>query len=253
MKALIFAAGLGSRLKPWTDSHPKALAEVGGKPMLGRVIEKLKASGIREFVVNVHHFADQIADYLQREQNFGTDIRLSDETPFLLDTGGGLLYARRLLGDSEPVLIHNADILTDFDINDMQRHSTASMATLLVKDRNTSRYLAFDNHQLMRGWTNLTTGQVRPEGAELTACSLRAFGGVHIVSPKIFGPLEKYNESLLCNQPNRDVLDGVCKFSITDFYIDNCHRYDFSAYEPSGKYLWLDIGKPENLENANRL
>lgn len=253
MKALIFAAGLGTRLKPWSDCHPKALVPVCGKPMLGRVIEKLKSYGISEIVINVHHFADQIADYLHNKNNFGIDIKLSDETRLLLDTGGGLLRAHRLLGDSAPVLIHNADILTDFDINDMRRHSGGVMATLLVKDRSTSRYLAFDNHRLMRGWTNLATGDIRPAGADLSDCMLRAFGGVHIVAPQIFAALVQYNESLLSLKPDRDTLDGVCKFSITDFYIDNCHRYDITAYEPRGDYQWIDIGRTESLEQANRL
>lgn len=253
MKALLFAAGLGTRLKPWTDFHPKALAPVGGEPMLGRVIEKLKGYGIREFVVNVHHFADQIADYLRQQDNFGTDIILSDESDMLLDTGGGLLYAGRLLGDSEHVLIHNADILTDFDLGAMQSQACASgaIATLLVKERHTQRYLAFDSAGLMRGWRNLATGQVRPDGADLDSCSLRAFGGVHIVSPEIFNLLARYNESLQSKEARRDTLDGVCKFSIIDFYIDNCHNNTFMAFEPSAPYNWIDIGKAENLEQAN--
>ena len=173
MKALLFAAGLGTRLKPWTDFHPKALAPVGGKPMLGRVIEKLKGYGIREFVVNVHHFADQIADYLRQQDNFGTDIILSDESDMLLDTGGGLLYAGRLLGDSEHVLIHNADILTDFDLGAMQSQACASgaIATLLVKERRTQRYLAFDSAGLMRGWRNLPPDKYVPTEPILTVAA----------------------------------------------------------------------------------
>ena len=171
----------------------------------------------------------------------------------LLDTGGGLLYAGRLLGDSEHVLIHNADILTDFDLGAMQSQACASgaIATLLVKERRTQRYLAFDSAGLMRGWRNLATGQVRPDGADLDSCSLRAFGGVHIVSPEIFNLLARYNESLQSKEARRDTLDGVCKFSIIDFYIDNCHNNTFMAFEPSAPYNWIDIGKAENLEQAN--
>ena len=204
-------------------------------------------------MVNVHHFADQIADYLRQQDNFGTDIILSDESDMLLDTGGGLLYAGRLLGDSEHVLIHNADILTDFDLGAMQSQACASgaIATLLVKERHTQRYLAFDSAGLMRGWRNLATGQVRPDGADLDSCSLRAFGGVHIVSPEIFNLLARYNESLQSKEARRDTLDGVCKFSIIDFYIDNCHNNTFMAFEPSAPYNWIDIGKAENLEQAN--
>lgn len=255
MKALVFAAGLGTRLKPWTDAHPKALAPVGGVPMLGHVIHKLIDAGISDITVNVHHFADQIADYLRENHNFGVNISLSDESRLLLDTGGGLLYAAPHLQGPEPILIHNADIFTDFDIAQMQAFAarTKAMATLLVKERKTQRYLAFDSDCRMRGWTNIATGQVRPEGAadRIAGCTLRAFGGVHIVDPAIFPALAEYNASLLSAQPDRDTLDGVCKFSIMDFYIDLCDRFDFHGFEPRGEYRWIDIGKAENLEQAN--
>ena len=135
MKAMIFAAGLGTRLKPFTDFHPKALAEVCGRPMLGVVIERLKMAGISEIIVNVHHFADQIVDYLHRNNDFGVRLHISDETSELLDTGGGILAARRWLDGDEPFVVHNADILTDVDIAGMLSvaRSTGAALTLLVE------------------------------------------------------------------------------------------------------------------------
>ena len=146
MKAMIFAAGLGTRLKPFTDFHPKALAEVCGRPMLGVVIERLKMAGISEIIVNVHHFADQIVDYLHRNNDFGVRLHISDETSELLDTGGGILAARRWLDGDEPFVVHNADILTDVDIAGMLSvaRSTGAASTLLVASRVTKRYLLFD-------------------------------------------------------------------------------------------------------------
>ena len=256
MKALVFAAGRGSRLKPWTDSHPKALAPVGGIPMLGRVIKKLTDAGITDIVVNVHHFAGQIADYLNTT-DFNARITLSDESSLLLDTGGGLLKAAHLLADSGQILVHNADIFTDFDISEMSRFAADSqaMACLLAKERETQRYLAFDSSGKMRGWTNIATGQVRPAANAdiISRCNLRAFGGVHIVDESIFKALAEYNASLLEKTPDRDTSDGICKFSITDFYIDNCGKYLFKAFEPACAYRWIDIGKAENLLQAETL
>lgn len=256
MKALVFAAGLGTRLKPWTDYHPKALAPVGGEPILGRVIQKIIRCGISDIVVNVHHFAGQIAEYLNENNNFGVNISLSDERNMLLDTGGGLLNAKSMLHGDENILIHNADILTDFNLSRMAEScQTDTMATLLVKQRDTQRYLAFDHSRRMRGWTNIATGQIRPSdnSQEIARCALRAFGGVHIVTPEIFSALAEYNASLLGLDPCRDTLNGVCRFSIIDFYVNNCNRYKFTAYEPTDPYRWIDIGKIENLREANNL
>ncbi|MDE6174694.1 MAG: NTP transferase domain-containing protein [Duncaniella sp.] len=160
MKALIFAAGLGTRLGSITQTCPKALVEVGGEPMLKRVILKLKRAGIDDMVVNIHHHADMIRDYLSSNNNFGVNILLSDESNELLDTGGGLLKAKDLLVTDSPVLLHNADILTDFNVSEMiesHRKSEADV-TLLVAQRTTSRYLLFDDTLRMKGWTDIGTG-----------------------------------------------------------------------------------------------
>ena len=239
MKALVFAAGLGTRLRPFTLEHPKALVPMAGVPMLQRVIEKLKQAGITDITVNVHHFADQIIDFLDRNGGFGTDIKISDERDLLLDTGGGILKARALLGEDEPFLVHNADIFTDFPLQEMiERHaSTGADITLLADARNTSRYIIFSPEGKMTGWTNITTGQVLPEGFKPDPGSLQlAFGGVHILSPSVFPVLEKHS--------------GERAFPIMPFYISECRTLDIRAYTPSAPYRWHDIGKPESLRAA---
>lgn len=243
MKAMIFAAGLGTRLGDITRTMPKALVEVGGEPMLKRVILKLKDAGITTMVVNVHHHAGQIVDYLTANGNFGVDLRISDESARLLDTGGGLLKARPLLDGEEPVLVHNADILTDFDIPSMlaAHEKSGADATLLVALRPTSRYLLFNGDMSMVGWENRTTGERRtplPLRAVENSTPL-AFGGVHIISPSLFRALAEYA--------------GDSKFSITPFYIDACGSLDIRGYLPEESYRWIDIGKPDSLSQAENI
>lgn len=241
MKAMIFAAGLGTRLRPLTDTVPKALMDVGGKPALQHVIERLKAAGITEMVVNVHHFPDKIIGFLRDNGNFGVDIRVSDERDLLLDTGGGLLKALPLLGADEPVLLHNADIVSDFPISDMisAHEATGADATLLVADRPSSRRLLFDASGRMQCWKNMTTGEVRPAGCDVTGLVPLAFGGVHIVSPTLFPLLHDYGSR-----------SGKV-FSITPFYVDACCISDLQAFIPSAPYRWFDIGRPESLRVAS--
>lgn len=190
MRGMIFAAGIGSRLKPWTDNHPKALVPVGGRPMLERVIMKFKAAGIREIVVNVHHFASQITDFLAANDNFGISIKISDESGLLLDTGGGLLHAAHLFKDDEPILIHNADIYTDFPIADMEQQYRQSGADslLLIDRRNSSRCLYFDSSGMMKGWGNRLTGETKPADLDTAGLEPMSFGGVHIVTPATLFP-----------------------------------------------------------------
>ena len=166
MKAMIFAAGLGTRLRPLTDHMPKALVPVAGKPMLERVILRLKEAGFNEITVNIHHFGEQIIDFLRAHDNFGTEIHISDERGMLLDTGGGIKKARPFLDGQEPFLVHNADILTDIDLAGLYRHHLESDAesTLLVSERKTSRYLLFDDDYHLHGWINKSTGEVKPAG-----------------------------------------------------------------------------------------
>lgn len=243
MKALIFAAGLGTRLGAITRTMPKALVEVGGEPMLKRVIIKLKDAGISEMVVNIHHHADTIRDYLAVNHNFGANISISDESESLLDTGGGLLKAKELLGTDSPILLHNSDILTDFDIREMiETHlGSESDVTLLVAERQTTRYLLFDESMRMRGWTDLRTGEIRSPWTadDIADCHKLAFGGVHIVNPAIFKPLESFSR-----EP---------KFSITPFYTASCRDLRISGFKPERPYNWIDIGKPESLKAAQNI
>jgi len=255
MKAMIFAAGLGTRLRPFTLEHPKALAPVGGVPMLRRVIEKLHAAGINDMVVNVHHFADQITDYLRDNANFGCNIKISHEDE-LLETGGGLLKARPMLDDGtdEPILIHNADILTDFPIVEMAdtfRRDQADI-TLLADRRDTSRYFIFDKTNLLCGHINLKTGACTtsrplannepPTRDTLADAGFRllAFGGVHIISAKALTALGEYAATL--PRP-----DGP--FSIVDFYKQNTDLR-ITPYTPAAPYRWYDIGKLSTIAQA---
>lgn len=243
MKALIFAAGIGSRLKPFTDSHPKALAEVGGRPLLQHVIERLRdVAYIREMTVNVHHFPAQIRDFLKANDDFGVELHISDESECLLDTGGGLLRAKSLIqpGPDEPILLHNADILTDFPVNEMIEYhrSSGNDVTLLAQQRSSSRVLYFHSNTLrLKGWQNLNNGKCLPAGFEPEGadCLRLAFGGVHIVQPSIFPALEKYASA---HSP---------VFSTIPFYLDNLNSLRIGAFVPTCTYRWFDIGSPEKL------
>lgn len=241
MKAMIFAAGLGTRLRPLTNDRPKALVEVGGVAMLERVINRLKSHGITEIVINIHHFGEKIIEFVKQHNNFGITIHISDERELLLDTGGGILKSRQWLDGNEPIIIHNADILTDFDLHKMveQHIKNNADATLLVADRKTARYFYIDENNRLNGWTNISTNEVKPAGYIASEHDqLRAFGGVHIVSPSIFDELAKYG-----TEP---------KFSITPFYIDKCKDLKIMGYTPSEDYQWHDIGKIESIVIAEQ-
>lgn len=232
---MIFAAGLGTRLKPLTDHMPKALVPVAGKPMLEHVILKLIASGFDEIVINVHHFAEQIIDFLKEKDNFGIKIWISDETEELLDTGGGIKKASSLL--NEPFLVHNADILSNVDLKALYDFHIASEndATLLVSPRKTVRYLLFDQTNRLCGWINKDTLQTKPEGFIYQPDEQQeyAFGGIHIISPSLF----KYMEG------------WTGKFSIMDFYLQTCQKAKLGGYAKEDLQL-IDIGKPDTLAQA---
>lgn len=238
---MIFAAGLGTRLKPFTNDNPKALVSVGGVPMLERVVKRMMRSGINDIVINIHHYADKIRRFLAEHNNFGANIMLSDESDLLLDTGGGILKARPMLEDADAVLVHNADVLTDIDLEDMLRNHEQGGAdvTLLVAKRETSRYLYFDrtNHRL-RGWANIKTGETRPAGFVPAKNKPLAYGGVHVFSPRIFQLLESYGKK-----------ESV--FSVIPFYVDNVDNINLRGYVQKTEYTWLDVGKPDTLEIAN--
>lgn len=238
MKALIFAAGLGTRLRPLTDSLPKALVPVGGEPLLHRVICKLRAAGYDELVVNVHHFSSLIVDYLG-SHDFGIPVRVSDESALLRETGGGIAFARGLLEPlQEPFLVHNVDILSNLDLPWFrEQHRPDALATLLVSERKTSRYLLFREDGRLAGWTNLATGEVRSPFPDLdpSACRMLAFSGIHYMSSGVFQAFE--------------ALDMPERFPIMDFYLKACDRYPIYAAVSSGLQL-LDVGKLDTLAAA---
>lgn len=238
MKAMIFAAGLGTRLKPITDTLPKALVPVGGEPLLHHVIVKLREAGYDDLVVNVHHFASLIEDYLATH-DYGVKIQISDETEALLETGGGIAHARDLLlPTEEPILIHNVDILSNLDLAWFRSQvRPEAVSTLLVSERKTSRYLLFGPDMRMMGWTNVSTGEVRspypPEALE--GCKRYAFAGIHNVSPAIFKAFED------AAMPDR--------FPIMDFYIQQCKNHPFYGVVAQDLKL-VDVGKLDSLDQA---
>ena len=235
---MIFAAGLGTRLRPLTDTMPKALVRVGGQPLLWHVVQRLKAAGYERLVVNVHHFAQQIVDYLSANDNFGLDIRISDETSGLLETGGGIKKALPLFDPSEPILIHNVDILSNVDLTKCQTLcEVAPDALLLVSRRKTKRYLLFDDEMILDGWTNIETGEVRSPYPALDPADCRqlAFSGIHVIWPRVFPLLEQMPE----------------RFGIIDFYLKYCHQCAFLGYEKKDLRL-LDVGKLDTLDQAEQ-
>lgn len=238
MRAMIFAAGLGTRLKPITDTLPKALVPVGGQPLLSHVIRKLVSAGYDHLVVNVHHFPDLIIDYL-KEHDFGVQVDVSDERDFLLETGGGIAHARPFL-EGEPFLVHNVDILSNLDLGWLrEQHRPDALATLLVSDRKTQRYLLFREDGRLAGWTNLATGEVRSPYPDLdpSACRMLAFSGIHYMSCGIFQAFE--------------ALEMPERFPIMDFYLKACNRYPIYAAVPQDLQL-LDVGKLDTLAQAEQ-
>ena len=235
---MIFAAGLGTRLKPLTDSMPKALVPVAGKPMLEHVILKLKNEGFHEIVINVHHFADQIIHFLKEKDNFGITIHISDETDCLLDTGGGIKKASSFFTDGEPILIHNVDILSNMDLKGLYTYhqTSGNDATLLVSSRKTARYLLFNHENRLCGWINKDTFQTKPENFVYKPEDQKeyAFSGIHVISPTLFNYMGD---------------DWSGKFSIMDFYLQNCSKARLGGYTTDNLQI-IDIGKPETLEKA---
>ncbi len=237
MKCVIFAAGLGTRLRPLTDNMPKALVPVAGKPLLAHVLEKMAAAGFSDAVVNVHHFADQIIDYLATH-DFGLRVAVSDERELLLETGGGLRHAQSLLNADAPFLVHNVDILSNLDLAAFYKmHQSCDLATLLVSDRKTSRYLLFDEQQRLVGWTNVQTGEVRSpyQNLDVAACQKLAFAGIHTISPDVFPLMEGW--------PDR--------FSIIDFYLSVCATHTIRGVQMPNLRM-LDVGKIDSLHEAEK-
>ena len=243
-QAMILAAGLGTRLKPLTDTMPKALVPVCGIPLLDINIRRLQQQGYDRFVVNIHHFAQQIRDYIAL-QDYAPQVLFSDETGQLLETGGGLKKAQQLFRDDEPILIHNVDILDNVDYEHFSRqHLPDEDAVLLVSRRKTQRYLLFDNAMHLMGWTNVATGEVKSpyEYVRRTGLSqhgeplnMFAFSGIHSFSPRLFALMDRF--------PDR--------FSIIDFYLSVCHRSHIVGLVKDDLRL-LDVGKLDTLEQAEQ-
>lgn len=234
---MIFAAGLGTRLKPITDTMPKALVRVGGKPLIEQVVEKLKGAGVGRIVVNVHHFASQVVDFLADNGNFGLDISISDESAGLLDTGGGIKKAAPLFAPDAPILIHNVDILSNVDLRWLYGLHGDCDATLLVSERKTKRYLLFDDDMRLVGWTNIETGEVKSPyvGLDVSSCKMFAFSGIHVFSPRLFPLMDAFPD----------------KFGIIDFYLKICDKAVIKACVKQDLRL-LDVGKLDTLAEAER-
>lgn len=235
MKALIFAAGKGTRLKPFTDRHPKALALVNGIPLLERNIRYLQSFGISDFVVNVHHFGEQIISFLKKNHNFGSRIEISDEREELLETGGGLLFAKKFLEKEEDFIIMNADILTDLALDGLIRfhQQKKDFATLAVSDRKSSRKLLFNSEMVLRGWLNVESGEQRLAEFNKGFKPL-AFSGIHCINVKIFNKIKRTG-----------------KFSIMEEYLDLMHTEEIHGYEHTANLI--DVGKPESIQAAEKI
>jgi MurNAc alpha-1-phosphate uridylyltransferase len=239
MKAMILAAGLGTRLKPWTDHHPKALAMVNGKSLLQRNIEYLQQFGITEVLVNVHHFADQIIDAVEKNHGWGSTITISDETDEVLETGGGLKKAAWYFKDASSFVLMNVDILTSLDISAMMQvhESNKPLATLAISERVTSRYFLFDIQQHLKGWRNVQTGEEKPAHISTQIPDLKqmAFSGIHIIDSSLFSLIGRNG-----------------KFSMVDVYLDLCEKHSILGYDHTGTVL-VDVGKPESIIKAEQI
>jgi NDP-sugar pyrophosphorylase family protein len=234
MKGMILAAGLGTRLKPWTDLHPKALAIVNGKSLLQRNIEYFQQFGITEVIVNVHHFADQIINAVKKNNGWGSAITISDETDAVLETGGGLQKASWFFKDD--FVLMNVDILTDLNLHAMisLHQQKKALATLAVTERATSRYFLFNEQQDLCGWKNVNTGEEKIEKNDIPL-SQKAFSGVHVINPKIFSLIQQQG-----------------KFSMVDVYLSLCAQNTIQYFDHSSS-KFIDVGKPESIVKAEQM
>jgi N-acetyl-alpha-D-muramate 1-phosphate uridylyltransferase len=235
MKAMILAAGLGTRFKPWTDQHPKALALINGKSLLERNLIYLQSFGIKDVLVNVHHFADQIRHAIIVNDGWGSNISISDETDEVLETGGGLKKAAAYF-DGGDFLLMNADILTDLDLNDLIsfHHRKKPLATLAVTNRRSSRYFLFDNNDRLAGWRNTKTGEEKLS-VKIPDLKEKAFSGIHVISPDIFPLMHQRG-----------------KFSIVDLYLGLAALHPILGFDHSASRL-VDVGKTEAIAIAEKL
>jgi len=236
MKAMILAAGLGTRLGPLTSDQPKALVKVAGKPMLQWVIEKLKQCGVDEIIINVHHFADQVQDFL-RKNDFGPAITISDESPLLLDTGGGLKKASWFFSGSDPFILHNVDVLSTIDLHKMAEihKKSGALATLAVSVRTSSRYFLFDEGMNLSGWENTTSQEVILSKTPVHPPVRYAFSGIHVINPEIFKFIEEEE-----------------RFSMVDVYVRLANNHIIKGYCHSPDH-WIDMGRMKDIEKAEEM
>ena len=235
MKAMIFAAGYGSRLKPITNKVPKALVKIGDQVLLGLIIQKLINYGYNQIIINIHHFADQIISYLKENNNFNIEIAISDERDELLDSGGGLKKASWFFQKNETCLLHNVDILSDIDLTKMLDYHKKidAIATLAVRNRDTKRYFLFNNNMQLKGWKNKATNEIKyVEKLELHLQEF-AFSGIHIIEPELI-----------------ETMTGKGKFSIIEQYLKIAQHNKIVGYDHTNT-KWMDIGKPESIVKAN--
>lgn len=237
MKAMILAAGKGTRMGSLTEKQPKALVRFNGKPMIENLIVKLKNSGYNCLLINIHHFGEQIIDFVKENNNFGIDITFSDERNELLDTGGAVLKAASFFQGTEPVLIHNVDIWTDLDLKVFAQwfQKSNAVAGLVVKERRSSRKLLFDSRMQLTGWKNSKTGEIKISGNNRTGTKEYAYSGIWMCRPE-FIPLIPYTGC----------------FSIIDAWLAIAKKHKISGYADKNS-RWFDLGSPEKLKNANRL
>ncbi len=233
---MIFAAGLGTRFKPWTGSHPKALALVNGKPLLQRNVEYLQAHGITDIIVNVHHFADQIEEAIQQAEGWGSNVTISDERDVVLETGGGLLKAKDFLIDNGPFVIMNVDILTNLDLSKLISfyQSRKPLVAFGVSDRKTSRNFLFDEEMQLCGWRNKTTGEEKISRQRDVYIEM-AYSCVAVFDPLVF-----------------DFIKQTGKFSLTETYLDLAREHTVLGYDHSGDQL-VDVGRPESVAVAEAI
>jgi len=234
---MILAAGLGARLRPLTNDRPKAMVRIQGIPLLEIVIRRLQFFGIREFIINTHHFADQITAFLKDKENFGATIYISHEAKEPLETGGALKKAMPFFADGNPFLLCNTDILTTLDFYQFFKHHQKSkaIATLATRQRATSRYLIFDKKNTLSGWTNIKTGELKMARPVAGRFHLRAFSGLHVIDPALFQYFGKAK-----------------RFSIIDTYLAAAEKSIIKCY-PNEDSIWLDVGKALAIEAAGKL
>jgi NDP-sugar pyrophosphorylase family protein len=235
MKAMIFAAGLGTRLLPLTIDKPKALVKIAGKTLLQLAIKKVSSAGYDDLVINIHHHGEQIIEFLELNRNFGLNISISDEREQLLDTGGGIKKAAYLLSGTGSFLAYNVDVLSDIDLQELRLYheSRGGVATLAVRDRKTSRYLVFNENMMLTGWKNVVTGEEKFSRESLQQKTY-AFSGIQIIDPSVFSMITESGS-----------------FSLISLYLRLAHTQSIFGYIDNSSF-WMDLGKPDQLKEAEK-